>query len=53
MNFCKDLYQTPNIGETLNFEHIKTHYFTSHPSLNHYGIIPVGPGFENMLKEPL
>ena len=24
--------------------HIKHHYFTSHPRLNYYAIVPVGPG---------
>ena len=24
-------------------QHIKVHYFTSHPTLNHYAIVPVGP----------
>lgn len=31
--------------------HIKTHYFSSHPNLNFYGIVPAGCGFEDMLKE--
>ena len=24
--------------------HIKTHYFTAHPRLNYFAIVPVGPG---------
>jgi len=31
--------------------HIKTHYYTSHPVLNNYAIVPVGPDFEATLKE--
>lgn len=23
-------------------QHIKQHYFTSHPTFNHYGIVPIG-----------
>jgi putative glutathione S-transferase len=30
------------IGETIDFYHIKTHYFTSHPNLNFYAIVPRG-----------
>jgi glutathionyl-hydroquinone reductase len=28
--------------DTINMDHIKTHYFTSHPKLNFYGIVPIG-----------
>jgi hypothetical protein len=43
-NYVRDLYQTPGIRESINMKHIKTHYFTSHPRLNYYAIIPVGNG---------
>eukprot|EP00879_Flechtneria_rotunda_P000621 GHRR01000734.1.p1 GENE.GHRR01000734.1~~GHRR01000734.1.p1 ORF type:complete len:399 (+),score=90.37 GHRR01000734.1:149-1345(+) len=42
--YVKDLYQTPGMAASVNIRHIKTHYFTSHPALNTYAIIPVGPG---------
>jgi len=38
----RELYQVPGIGRSTNMYHIKTHYFTSHPTLNHYAIVPVG-----------
>ena len=38
--------------ETINMEHIKTHYFTSHPQLNHYAIIPKGNDFLGSLAMP-
>ena len=41
--YLRDLYQTPRIAETCNFEHIKHSYFTSHPKVNPTGIVPVGP----------
>jgi putative glutathione S-transferase len=41
--FTRELYQHPGIGETVNFEHIKQHYYRSHPSINPTGIVPVGP----------
>jgi len=48
--FARDMYQTPGIAETINMNHIKTHYYTSHPLLNHYAIIPIGPNFEETLN---
>lgn len=41
-NYVKDIYQIPGVAETVNMDHIKRHYFTSHPVLNAYGIIPKG-----------
>ena len=38
-----DLYQVPGIAETVNIEHIKAHYYTSHANINPTRIIPVGP----------
>lgn len=31
------------MAESVDIHHIKTHYFTSHPTLNHYAIVPKGP----------
>lgn len=44
--YLRDIYQTPGIAETVNFDHIKQHYFCSHTMLNPTGIIPVGPAFD-------
>ena len=41
--YLRELYQFPGVSETVNFEHIKRHYYGSHPSINPTGIIPVGP----------
>ena len=41
-----DLYQVPGIAETVNIEHIKAHYYTSHANINPTRIIPVGPVLE-------
>ncbi|KQT66112.1 MULTISPECIES: glutathione S-transferase family protein [unclassified Aureimonas] len=41
--YLRDLYQTPGIAETVNFEHIKGHYYQSHPTINPTGIVPLGP----------
>lgn len=41
--YLRDLYQTPGVAETVNFEHIKGHYYESHRHINPTGIVPVGP----------
>lgn len=41
--YLRDLYQVPGIVETVNMEHIKAHYYTSHANINPTGIVPVGP----------
>jgi len=42
-NYLLELYQVPGIGETVNMDHIKQHYYTSHPEINPTGIVPRGP----------
>jgi putative glutathione S-transferase len=37
------LYQHPDIVATVSFDHIKRHYYGSHPRLNPLGIVPKGP----------
>ena len=41
--YARDLYAQPGIRETVDFHHIKGHYYMSHPTINPYGIIPAGP----------
>lgn len=41
--YTRELYQVPGIADTVNLEHIKRHYYTSHPTINPTRIIPVGP----------
>ncbi len=42
-NYLKDLYQQPGVKETCNLDHIKLHYYKSHPNVNPHGIVPKGP----------
>ena len=44
--FLRDLYQRPGIAETCRFDHIKQHYYRSHPTVNPQRIVPVGPLLE-------
>eukprot|EP00871_Galdieria_phlegrea_P004680 jgi/Galph1/5212/GphlegSOOS_G3834.1 len=41
--FTLDIFQHDGIAETVSFEHIKKHYFMSHPTVNPLGIVPIGP----------
>ena len=42
-SYTRALYQHPDIRPTVDFEHIKRHYYKSHRWLNPGGIVPVGP----------
>ena len=42
-NYLRDLYQVPGVSSTVNMQHIKTHYYTSQPTINPNGIIALGP----------
>ena len=48
LRFLRDCYSIPEVKATTNLKHIKMHYFSSHPTLNTYGIIPEsnGPALE-------
>ncbi len=41
--YTRDLFQWPGIAPTVNFLHIKRHYYMSHRNINPSAIVPVGP----------
>jgi putative glutathione S-transferase len=41
--YARDLFQTPGFGDTIDFDHIKRHYYCVHKDINPTGIVPVGP----------
>jgi len=41
--YLQRLYHYPGVSETVNFEHIKQHYYFSHKTINPTQIVPVGP----------
>jgi glutathionyl-hydroquinone reductase len=45
-NYVKKIYQQPEVKATCNLEHIKLHYYQSHPHINPSGIVPYGPAIE-------
>jgi putative glutathione S-transferase len=46
MRFTRSLYGVPGVAETVDFDHIKRHYYLSHPWLDPTGIVPVGPALD-------
>jgi putative glutathione S-transferase len=42
-SYARDLFQTPGFGETVDFDHIKRHYYATHGNINPTGIVPAGP----------
>lgn len=41
--YVKELYQIDGISETVNFDHIKRHYYITHDDINPTQIVPLGP----------
>lgn len=41
--YMRDLYQQEGIAETVDFSHIKRHYYITHDDINPTQIVPAGP----------
>ncbi len=41
--YLRDLYQIDGISETVDFDHIKRHYYFTHDDINPTRIVPIGP----------
>ena len=48
--YLMDLYQQPGITDTVNFDHIKRHYYMTHTQINPTRIVPIGPVLD--LRKP-
>ncbi|WP_276270735.1 glutathione S-transferase family protein [Haloarcula litorea] len=44
--YLRDLYQTPGVAETVNMDHIKEHYYTTHPDVTPSRIVAMGPDLD-------
>ncbi|KGE04474.1 glutathione S-transferase family protein [Pseudohaliea rubra] len=44
--YLRELYQMPGIADTVDFAHIKGHYYRSHPTINPTGVVPAGPALD-------
>ena len=42
-NYLRELFQFPGVAKTVNFEHIKQHYYGSHVTINPTQVVPLGP----------
>jgi putative glutathione S-transferase len=49
--YARDLFQTPGFGDTVDFAHIKSHYYEVHRDINPTGIVPAGPDLSGWLTE--
>ncbi|POX46197.1 glutathione S-transferase family protein [Streptomyces sp. Ru72] len=47
--YARDLFQTPGFGDTVDFDHIKRHYYEVHTGINPTGIVPLGPDLTGWL----
>ena len=47
--YARDLFQTPGFGDTIDFDHIKRHYYEVHTDINPTAIVPKGPDLSNWL----
>ncbi len=41
--YLRDLYQTDGVAETVDLDHIKEHYYTTHPGVNPKRLVARGP----------
>jgi putative glutathione S-transferase len=41
--YLRDLYRFRNVASTVNFDHIKRHYYMTHDEINPTRIVPLGP----------
>ncbi len=44
--YLRDLYQYDGVAQTVNFDHIKRHYYYTHDDINPTRIVPIGPILE-------
>ncbi|MER6534872.1 glutathione S-transferase family protein [Streptomyces sp. 900105755] len=47
--YARDLYQTPGFGDTVDFDHIKRHYYQVHTGINPTRVVPLGPDLAGWL----
>ncbi|MDN3653736.1 glutathione S-transferase family protein [Thalassotalea ponticola] len=45
-NYLRELYQYPGVAETVDFYHIKRHYYFSHTMINPTQVVPAGPDID-------
>lgn len=48
--YARDLFQTPGFGDTVDFDHIKRHYYATHEQINPTRVVPLGPDESGWLE---
>ncbi len=48
--YARDLFGTPGFGDTIDFTHIKAHYYLVHTDINPTGVVPKGPDLSGWLS---
>jgi putative glutathione S-transferase len=48
--YARDLFQTPGFGDTIDFDHIKRHYYCVQRDINPTGVVPAGPDLASWLS---
>lgn len=51
--YTKRIYNYENLADTVNFDHIQTHYYKSHTMINPNQIIPAGPDLDLSVNESI
>lgn len=51
--YTKRIYNYENLSDTVDFEHIQTHYYKSHTMINPNQIIPAGPDLDLSVSESI
>lgn len=44
--YVRDLYQHPRVATTVRMDHIKSHYYGSHETINPTRVVPLGPDLD-------
>ena len=44
--YTRELHQVPGVAATVSLDHIKRHYYLSHPHINPSRIVPAGPAID-------
>ena len=50
--YARDVFQQPGFGDTVDFDHIKRHYYATHEQINPTRIVPRGPDTDGWLSDP-
>jgi len=50
--YTQHLSNLPGVSDTIRMDHIKGHYYQSHPTINPYGLVPLGPNGDSTVLPP-